>query len=195
MTLQQLQTYTVKVLKGWFTNKSVLDKFSESEDGKLLYNGKEIVPTVTDSDLDQSVDDTLTELGKDVSAPEILNIDIRNKSGNVSIDGTNITCTLGTEVENIVITMDETVYLADGANPIVTQVVKDITGTVISPPTVSEYYGSFIVEDNKLVLTPIPGNEIAGILVTTEFTVPRGIITDVLGNSKAYSFVLTVTNE
>ena len=38
MSLSQLKTFIVGVLKGWFTNKSVLDKFSESEDGKLLYN-------------------------------------------------------------------------------------------------------------------------------------------------------------
>lgn len=42
MTLEQLKTYTVGVLKGWFSNKQVLDKLSESEDGNLLYNGNEI---------------------------------------------------------------------------------------------------------------------------------------------------------
>lgn len=43
ITLNQLKTYTAGVLKGWFTNKDVLDKLSESEDGNLLYNGNEIV--------------------------------------------------------------------------------------------------------------------------------------------------------
>ena len=64
MTLTQLQTYIVGVLKGWFTNKSVLDKFSESEDGKLLFNGVEIstINTVTNEQVTQAVTDTLTKL-------------------------------------------------------------------------------------------------------------------------------------
>ena len=67
MTLTQLQTYIVGVLKGWFTNKSVLDKFSESEDGKLLFNGVEIntINTVTNEQVTQAVTDTLTKLDED----------------------------------------------------------------------------------------------------------------------------------
>ena len=42
MTINQLQKYIIGVLQGWITNKSVLDKFSETADGKLLYNGMEI---------------------------------------------------------------------------------------------------------------------------------------------------------
>ena len=67
MSLTQLKTFIVGVLKGWFTNKSVLDKFSESEDGKLLYNGIEIGGSgnqVTDTEVTQAVTDTLTELNK-----------------------------------------------------------------------------------------------------------------------------------
>ena len=67
MSLTQLKTFIVGVLKGWFTNKSVLDKFSESEDGKLLYNGVEISSSgtqVTDTEVTQAVTDTLTELNK-----------------------------------------------------------------------------------------------------------------------------------
>ena len=37
MSLSQLKTFIVGVLKGWFTNKSVLDKFSESPEGKLFF--------------------------------------------------------------------------------------------------------------------------------------------------------------
>lgn len=67
MSLTQLKTFIVGVLKGWFTNKSVLDKFSESEDGKLLYNGVEVGSSktqVTDTEVTQAVTDTLTELNK-----------------------------------------------------------------------------------------------------------------------------------
>lgn len=67
MSLVQLKAFIVGVLKGWFTNKSVLDKFSESEDGKLLYNGTEIGGSgnqVTDTEVTQAVTDTLTELNK-----------------------------------------------------------------------------------------------------------------------------------
>ena len=65
MSLTQLKTFIIGVLKGWFTNKSVLDKFSESEDGKLLYNGVEVGGAgsqVTDEEVTQAVTDTLTKL-------------------------------------------------------------------------------------------------------------------------------------
>lgn len=43
MTLSQIKTYTIGVLKLWFGNKSTLDKISESENGNIVYNGKEII--------------------------------------------------------------------------------------------------------------------------------------------------------
>ena len=67
MSLTQLKTFIVGVLKGWVTNKSVLDKFSESEERKLLYNRVEINSSgtqVTDTEVTQAVTDTLTELNK-----------------------------------------------------------------------------------------------------------------------------------
>lgn len=64
MTLSQIQTYIVGVLQGWFKNKSVLDKLSETEDGKLMYNGVEIGNTqITNEEVEQAIDDTLTNLG------------------------------------------------------------------------------------------------------------------------------------
>lgn len=42
MTLSQIKTYTIGVLKQWFTNKATLDKLSESKTGNLVYNGTEI---------------------------------------------------------------------------------------------------------------------------------------------------------
>lgn len=43
MTLQQIKNFIVGVLKGWFANKSILDKFSESEAEDLMYGSKTIV--------------------------------------------------------------------------------------------------------------------------------------------------------
>lgn len=42
MTLSQIKTYTIGVLKQWFGNKDTLDKISESQAGNLVYNGTEI---------------------------------------------------------------------------------------------------------------------------------------------------------
>lgn len=65
MTLNQLQTYIVGVLQGYFPNKAVLDKLSESADGTLLFNGQQISgeTLVTDAELQQAIEDTLAELG------------------------------------------------------------------------------------------------------------------------------------
>lgn len=64
MTLAQIKTLIVGVLKGWFTNKKVLDKFSESTDGKLLYNGNGISSgdTVEDSEVTTAITEILAEL-------------------------------------------------------------------------------------------------------------------------------------
>ena len=67
MSLTQLKTFIVGVLKGWFTNKSILDKFGESPNGKLLYNGVEVGGSgsqVTSSEVTQAITDTLTELNQ-----------------------------------------------------------------------------------------------------------------------------------
>lgn len=45
MNLSQIKQYTAGVLKGWIPNKDTLDKFSENEEGKILYNGSEISGT------------------------------------------------------------------------------------------------------------------------------------------------------
>ena len=63
MTLAQIKTLIVGVLKGWFTNKTTLDKFSEA-DGKLQYDGKEVGggTTYTDAEVEQAVTDILSDL-------------------------------------------------------------------------------------------------------------------------------------
>ena len=64
MTLAQIKTLIVGVLKGWFTNKKILDKFSESTDGKLLYDGNDISSgdTVEDSEVTTTITEILAEL-------------------------------------------------------------------------------------------------------------------------------------
>lgn len=42
MTLDAVQRYVVGVLKGWFTNKAVVDKLEEDSEGMLLFNGQKI---------------------------------------------------------------------------------------------------------------------------------------------------------
>ena len=67
MSLTQLKTFIVGVLKGWFTNKSVLDKFNKSPDRKLLYNRVEVDGSgsqVTSSEVIQAITDILTELNQ-----------------------------------------------------------------------------------------------------------------------------------
>lgn len=70
MTLNQVKTFIIGVLKGWFTNKFVLDKLSESESGELLYDSKSIGTSgggssdekVTDEEIEQAIVETITEL-------------------------------------------------------------------------------------------------------------------------------------
>lgn len=64
MTLEQTKTYVVGVLKGWFTNKKVLDGFSEDEAGKLLYKNTEIVGGSSSEEVNipQAITETLAEL-------------------------------------------------------------------------------------------------------------------------------------
>ena len=64
MTLAQIKTFIIGVLKGWFTNKDVLDAFDEDENGNLIYDGKAIAgtDTYTDEQVAQAVTDVLAEL-------------------------------------------------------------------------------------------------------------------------------------
>ena len=64
MTLAQIKTLIIGVLKKWFTNKSTLDKFAEAE-GKLTYNGSEIsasISTYSSDEISQAVTETIAEL-------------------------------------------------------------------------------------------------------------------------------------
>ena len=66
MTLQQVKTFIVGVLKGWFSNKSTLDKISESENGELLFDSKPISGVaqeeITEEQMNQAIQDTITDL-------------------------------------------------------------------------------------------------------------------------------------
>lgn len=50
MTLAQIKTLIIGILKGWFLNKKILDKISEDESGNLNYNGKSIASETIYSD-------------------------------------------------------------------------------------------------------------------------------------------------
>lgn len=190
MTLNQLQKYIVGVLQGWITNKTVLDKFSETADGKLLYNGIEI--TVTDEEVAQKIANTLTQFGSDTSAPMVLSVNVNEATGTVTVDGLMFTCNSGTEITDIVITMDEPIFLAENAETIVGQIVKDSTGTILPSSSVGANYGTFTVSDSTITITPNTENAVTSYVGTVDFTIPAGIILDKLGNSKAYTFSLTI---
>lgn len=65
MTLAQVKTLIIGVLKGWFTNKKVLDKIGENEAGEFTYNGSKVdTDTVTDDDVNNAIAATITELNK-----------------------------------------------------------------------------------------------------------------------------------
>lgn len=51
--LEQIRKMVVGILKGWFTNKKVLDKLSESDEGNLLYNG-DMISASTELDAEMS---------------------------------------------------------------------------------------------------------------------------------------------
>ena len=55
MTLAQIKTLIIGILKGWFLNKKILDKISEDELGNLNYNGKSIASEAIYSNEEVSV--------------------------------------------------------------------------------------------------------------------------------------------
>ena len=64
MTLQQVKAFVIGVLKGWFANKSVLDKLDTNENGSLTYDGKVVDATevYTDEQVAEAVTEALSEL-------------------------------------------------------------------------------------------------------------------------------------
>lgn len=73
MTLNQTKQLVTGVLRGWFTNKTVLDKFTEDANGNVLYNGNAVsqTETVTDQDITNAITAVLADLnGTNNSDPE-----------------------------------------------------------------------------------------------------------------------------
>lgn len=68
MTLSQIKTFVIGVLKGWFTNKSVLDKLDINEDGNLTYDGE--VVDATETYTDEQVTEAVTEALEALNAEE-----------------------------------------------------------------------------------------------------------------------------
>lgn len=71
MTLAQVKTFIIGVLKGWFTNKKTLDKITEGENGELLFDSKAVGgngETVTDEQVTTAIQETITELNAEAAA-------------------------------------------------------------------------------------------------------------------------------
>ena len=64
MTLNQTKQLVTGVLRGWFSNKTVLDKFSEDNNGNVLYNGSAVsqTETVTDQDITDAITAVIADL-------------------------------------------------------------------------------------------------------------------------------------
>lgn len=64
MTLQQVKAFIIGVLKGWFTNKAVLDKLDINDEGNLTYDGTVVdaTETYTDEQVAAAVTEALAEL-------------------------------------------------------------------------------------------------------------------------------------
>jgi hypothetical protein len=64
MTLQQVKAFIIGVLKGWFTNKAVLDKLDINDEGNLTYDGTVVdaTETYTDEQVTEAVTEALAEL-------------------------------------------------------------------------------------------------------------------------------------
>jgi hypothetical protein len=64
MTLAQVKNFIIGVLKGWFTNKAVLDKLDIDDEGNLTYDGTVVdaTETYTDEQVTTAVTEALEEL-------------------------------------------------------------------------------------------------------------------------------------
>lgn len=64
MTFTQTRTYLKGVLKGWFTNKEILDKLTESDTGDLMFNNTVVnkEETLSDKDITEAVNTDIAEL-------------------------------------------------------------------------------------------------------------------------------------
>ena len=72
MTLAQVKSFVIGVLKGWFTNKAVLDKLDINDEGNLTYNGEVVdaTETYTDEQVTAAVTEALGELNAEEEAGE-----------------------------------------------------------------------------------------------------------------------------
>ena len=70
MTLEQVKTFVVGTLRGWFQNKTVLDKLADDH-GTLIYGGKAVGGSdVTNAEIAQAISATITELNQYAEEPE-----------------------------------------------------------------------------------------------------------------------------
>lgn len=151
MTLNQLQTYIVGVLQGYFPNKAVLDKLSESEDGTLLFNGMQIggEALVTDAELQQAIENTLVELGE-----------IQVKIGEQSYSTLEEAVAAATEGQTITLLNDVTLKTA-------IEITKDLTidlnGMNIAIPEDTNGYGVFWITAGTLTINGDENSVVNGV--------------------------------
>lgn len=64
MTLTQVKNLLIGVLRGWFTNKTILDKIGENNSGEVTFNGVPISNSnvVTDDQITAAITATIQEL-------------------------------------------------------------------------------------------------------------------------------------
>jgi hypothetical protein len=72
MTLAQIKTLIIGILKGWFLNKKILDKISEDESGNLNYNGKSIASETiySDEEISIAISEILNDENIETEEPE-----------------------------------------------------------------------------------------------------------------------------
>lgn len=140
MTLNQLQTYIVGVLQGYFPNKAVLDKLSESADGTLLFNGMQISgeALVTDAELQQAIENTLIELGE-----------IQVKIGEQSYSTLEEAVAAATEGQTITLLSDVGL---DTAIKITKDLTIDLNGMNITMPEDTNGDGVFWITAGTLII-------------------------------------------
>lgn len=71
MTFEQTRTYIKGVLKKWFTNKTTLDKLTESSEGNLLFDGNSVatIETIEDSNMTTAIEEDINELNGKTTKP------------------------------------------------------------------------------------------------------------------------------
>lgn len=185
MTLNQLQTYIIGVLQGYFPNKAVLDKLGESSDGTLLFNGAHISggTLVTDLEVQQAIAETLTELGwaneavqASVATFAALQTAIANGANAITVtEPLEITKDVVLQSDApIVITTDvEDAFTVTGGTLTLGENIKMTSGTSL----LYAKDGGAIVVDGATLINTNPDHCLAAVDAGSTFTMKNGKMT------------------